>query len=222
MCMIYAEQIALLPYIQHQLQATGNSWKLAVKCLIAVMLHGSYVLHKTSFTGENWIAFLQCYFVFVQEHGGQDLESFVLLNFNEACSLLVQVCRINSSLFFFKFEWVVSLFFLGLIVLFALQVTVALAVAEAAYEFEHRDLHWLVCMLYALYYCSICFILVNLELDFSTAWCRGNILLSRKDSATLLFTMEGKPIFIRTFGLVVSIIDFTLSRINTGQRLRAL
>lgn len=95
---------------------TANSWKLAVKCLIAVMLHGSYVLHKISFTGENWIAFLQCYFVFVQEHGGQDLESFVLLNFNEARSLLVQVCRINSSLFFFKFEWVVSLFFLGLIV----------------------------------------------------------------------------------------------------------
>ncbi|XP_058191684.1 serine/threonine-protein kinase haspin homolog [Rhododendron vialii] len=111
--------------------------------------HGSENDHPKEFPEK------QCYFVFVQEHGGQDLESFVLLNFNEARSLLVQV-------------------------------TVALAVAEAAYEFEHRDLHW------------------------------GNILLSRKDSATLLFTMEGKPIFIRTFGLVVSIIDFTLSRINTG------
>lgn len=111
--------------------------------------HGSENDHPKEFPEK------QCYVVFVQEHGGQDLESFVLLNFNEARSLLVQV-------------------------------TVALAVAEAAYEFEHRDLHW------------------------------GNILLSRKDSATLLFTMEGKPIFIRTFGLVVSIIDFTLSRINTG------
>ncbi|EXB57536.1 hypothetical protein L484_022641 [Morus notabilis] len=53
----------------------------------------------------------QCYVVFVLEHGGRDLESFVLLNFDEARTLLVQV-------------------------------TAALAVAEAAYEFEHRDLHW--------------------------------------------------------------------------------
>lgn len=53
----------------------------------------------------------QRFVIFVQEHGGRDLESFVLLNFNEAKSLLVQV-------------------------------TLALAVAEAAYEFEHRDLHW--------------------------------------------------------------------------------
>ncbi|KAH7848190.1 hypothetical protein Vadar_034798 [Vaccinium darrowii] len=43
-----------------------------------------------------------------------------------------------------------------------------------------------------------------------------NSLLSGKDSAGLLFTVEGRPIFIRTFGLVVSIIDSTLSRINTG------
>ncbi|XP_017232895.1 serine/threonine-protein kinase haspin homolog isoform X2 [Daucus carota subsp. sativus] len=98
----------------------------------------------------------QCYIIFVQEHGGQDLESFVLLNFDEARSLLVQV-------------------------------TVALAVGEAAYEFEHRDLHW------------------------------GNILLSRKDSATLQFNLEGKSLNIRTFGLLISIIDFTLSRINTGE-----
>ncbi|VVA90392.1 unnamed protein product [Arabis nemorensis] len=52
----------------------------------------------------------QCYVMFVLEHGGQDLESFVLLNFDEARSLLVQV-------------------------------TAGLAVAEAAFEFEHRDLH---------------------------------------------------------------------------------
>ncbi|CAK9147287.1 unnamed protein product [Ilex paraguariensis] len=111
--------------------------------------HGSENDHPNQFPEK------QCYVVFVQEHGGQDLESFVLLNFDEARSLLVQV-------------------------------TLALAVAEAAYEFEHRDLHW------------------------------GNILLSRKASATLQFTLEGRQIFVRTFGLLISIIDFTLSRINTG------
>ncbi|XP_030551714.1 serine/threonine-protein kinase haspin homolog isoform X2 [Rhodamnia argentea] len=98
----------------------------------------------------------QCYMVFVLEHGGKDLESFVLLNFDEARSLLVQV-------------------------------TAALAVAEAAYEFEHRDLHW------------------------------GNILLNRNDSRMLKFMLEGKHINVKTFGLCISIIDFTLSRINTGQ-----
>ncbi|KAL3818026.1 hypothetical protein ACJIZ3_003931 [Penstemon smallii] len=100
----------------------------------------------------------QCYVVFVQQHGGQDLESFVLLNFDEARSLLVQV-------------------------------TLALAVAEAAYEFEHRDLHW------------------------------GNILLSRKDStsSSLQFILEERKIQVKTFGLFISIIDFTLSRINAGE-----
>ncbi|XP_021282770.1 serine/threonine-protein kinase haspin homolog isoform X1 [Herrania umbratica] len=98
----------------------------------------------------------QCYVVFVLQHGGKDLESFVLKNFDEARSLLVQV-------------------------------TAALAVAEAAYEFEHRDMHW------------------------------GNILLSRNDSVTSKFILEGKQMFIRTFGLSISIIDFTLSRINTGE-----
>nr|KJB81138.1 hypothetical protein B456_013G131100 [Gossypium raimondii] len=96
----------------------------------------------------------QRYLVFVLQHGGKDLESFVLENFDEARSLLVQV-------------------------------TAALAVAEAAYEFEHRDLHW------------------------------GNILLSRNGSVTVKFILEGKQISFRTYGLSVSIIDFTLSRINT-------
>ncbi|KAG6406318.1 hypothetical protein SASPL_133918 [Salvia splendens] len=98
----------------------------------------------------------QCYVVFVQQHGGRDLESFVLFNFEEARSLLVQV-------------------------------TLALAVAEAAYEFEHRDLHW------------------------------GNILLTRKEPAALQFILEGKKLLIKTSGLVISIIDFTLSRMNTGE-----
>ncbi|XWS64411.1 hypothetical protein CRYUN_Cryun05aG0002300 [Craigia yunnanensis] len=69
------------------------------------------------------------------------------------------------------------------------QVTAALAVAEAAYEFEHRDLHWV------------------------------NILLSRNDSVTMKFILEGKQIFFKTFGLSISIIDFTLSRINTGENI---
>lgn len=46
---------------------------------------------------------------------------------------------------------------------------------------------------------------------------RGNILLSRNDSVTMPFTLEGKQMFIQTFGLGMSIIDFTLSRINTGE-----
>uniref|UniRef100_A0A7N0TF46 non-specific serine/threonine protein kinase n=1 Tax=Kalanchoe fedtschenkoi TaxID=63787 RepID=A0A7N0TF46_KALFE len=98
----------------------------------------------------------QRYVISVLEHGGEDLERFVLLNFDEARSLLVQT-------------------------------TAALAVAEAAYEFEHRDLHW------------------------------GNILLSRKESETLQFVLEGRQFLVPTYGLHVSIIDFTLSRINTGE-----
>ncbi|KAG7024044.1 Serine/threonine-protein kinase haspin-like protein [Cucurbita argyrosperma subsp. argyrosperma] len=112
--------------------------------------HGSENDHPKEFPEK------QCYVVFVLQHGGKDLESFVLLNFDEAQSLLVQV-------------------------------TAALAVAEAAYEFEHRDLHW------------------------------GNVLLSRNDSEALQFTLEGKNMTVQTFGLQISIIDFTLSRINTGE-----
>ncbi|KAI9157312.1 hypothetical protein LWI28_020439 [Acer negundo] len=112
--------------------------------------HGSENDHPKQFP-EN-----QCYVVFVLQHGGKDLEGFVLLNYDEARSLLVQV-------------------------------TAALAVAEAAYEFEHRDLHW------------------------------GNVLLSRNDSFTQHFILEGKHMFVRTFGVSISIIDFTLSRINTGE-----
>ncbi|KFK43247.1 hypothetical protein AALP_AA1G098900 [Arabis alpina] len=100
----------------------------------------------------------QCYVMFVLEHGGKDLESFVLLNFDEARSLLVQV-------------------------------TAGLAVSEAAFEFEHRDLHW------------------------------GNILLNRNNSSTLPFLLEGKQVFVKTFGVQISIIDFTLSRMNTGEKI---
>ncbi|RZC48777.1 hypothetical protein C5167_017203 [Papaver somniferum] len=103
----------------------------------------------------------QCYLVFVLAHGGKDLESFVLSDFEEAQSLLVQVAA-------------------------------ALAVAEAAYEFEHRDLHW------------------------------GNILLTHTQAESKKFVLEGRQMWARTFGLSVSIIDFTLSRINTGEAIHYL
>ncbi|GMH13119.1 hypothetical protein Nepgr_014960 [Nepenthes gracilis] len=49
--------------------------------------HGSENDHPKQFPEK------QCYVVFVLEHGGTDLESFVLLDFNEARSLLAQVNR---------------------------------------------------------------------------------------------------------------------------------
>ncbi|XP_068661429.1 serine/threonine-protein kinase haspin homolog [Aristolochia californica] len=112
--------------------------------------HGSENDHPKEFSEK------QCYIVFVLADGGTDLENFVLLNFDEAQSLL-------------------------------LQVTGALAVAEAAYEFEHRDLHW------------------------------GNILLTRNGLATTRFGVQGREMLANAYGISVSIIDFTLSRINTGE-----
>ncbi|KAK1277493.1 hypothetical protein QJS04_geneDACA015811 [Acorus gramineus] len=112
--------------------------------------HGSENDHPKEFSED------QCYVVFVLADGGRDLESFVLLNFDEARSLLVQV-------------------------------TAALAVAEVACEFEHRDLHW------------------------------GNVLLVRNESTKMEFKLEGRKICGKTFGISVSIIDFTLSRINSGE-----
>ncbi|XP_065029256.1 serine/threonine-protein kinase haspin homolog [Musa acuminata AAA Group] len=112
--------------------------------------HSSENDHPKEFTEK------QCFIVFVLADGGKDLESFVLLNYDEARSLLVQV-------------------------------TIALAVAESACEFEHRDLHW------------------------------GNILLKRNNDPMTDFTLQGKKMRAKTFGLTISIIDFTLSRINTGE-----
>ena len=49
---------------------------------------------------------------------------------------------------------------------------------------------------------------------------RGNILLAQDENSdtnhTMSFALQGKRMLARTFGLNVSIIDFTLSRMNTG------
>eukprot|EP00899_Mesostigma_viride_P026468 jgi/Mesvir1/7005/Mv09140-RA.3 len=74
-----------------------------------------------------------------------------------------------------------------------LQVTASLAVAEAACGFEHRDLHW------------------------------GNILLARttgdggtdNDGDLLRYRLHGQEMMINTHGVRVSLIDFTLSRLET-------
>ncbi|KAI4349866.1 hypothetical protein L6164_010412 [Bauhinia variegata] len=111
--------------------------------------HGSENDHPKEFPEK------QCYVAFVLEHGGKDLESFVLLNFDEARSLLVQV--------YFRCQF-------------------------RACQFLHGGL--------------ICI--------------KGNILVNRSDSATLQFTLDGRHMFVKTYGLLIYIIDFTLSRINTG------
>ena len=66
------------------------------------------------------------------------------------------------------------------------QVTLALAVAEKALQFEHRDLHW------------------------------GNVLITRMPytDSTTHYHMDGIPVSINSRGLHVSIIDFSLSRIS--------
>lgn len=86
--------------------------------------------------------------------------------------------------------------------------------AEAQYEFEHRDLHWYSTVVFEL---TMVMIVMSMTADLERCISfRGNVLLGRNDSVTLQFTLEGKKMFVKTFGLLISIIDFTLSRINTG------
>lgn len=80
-----------------------------------------------------------------------------------------------------------------------IQVTVAFAVAEATFEFEHKDLHR-----FSILHNHNIF-LVNFY-----------YLLSRKGCKTLDFVLDGKKMHVNTHGHVASIIDFTLSRINTS------
>ncbi|XP_011862312.1 PREDICTED: uncharacterized protein LOC105558953 [Vollenhovia emeryi] len=63
-----------------------------------------------------------------------------------------------------------------------LQITLALASAERALEFEHRDLHW------------------------------GNVLVSRTKEPYINYNLDGREIRFPSKGVKVSIIDFTLSR----------
>ncbi|KAL6260889.1 hypothetical protein P5V15_008416 [Pogonomyrmex californicus] len=63
-----------------------------------------------------------------------------------------------------------------------LQIALALAVAEKALEFEHRDMHW------------------------------GNILVQNTKEPYIYYDMDGKEIKLPSHGVKMSIIDFTLSR----------
>ncbi|XP_076231333.1 haspin [Calliopsis andreniformis] len=65
-----------------------------------------------------------------------------------------------------------------------IQAALALAVAEKAVEFEHRDLHW------------------------------GNILISRTNESHIYYKLGTKKIALLSKGVKVSIIDFTLSRVT--------
>ncbi|XP_003799100.1 serine/threonine-protein kinase haspin [Otolemur garnettii] len=64
------------------------------------------------------------------------------------------------------------------------QITASLAVAEASLHFEHRDLHW------------------------------GNVLLKKTHLKEIPYILNGKTSTIPTCGLQVSIIDYTLSRLE--------
>ncbi|KAF2358714.1 Protein kinase-like domain [Trinorchestia longiramus] len=64
------------------------------------------------------------------------------------------------------------------------QVTIGLAVAEEALEFEHRDLHF------------------------------GNVLVAATDDLSCVYTLEGEQIILPTQGVRATIIDFTMSRLR--------
>jgi len=66
------------------------------------------------------------------------------------------------------------------------QVTLSLAIAEVALQFEHRDLHW------------------------------GNVLIQKTSEPTLTYMLDGSPVSVDTHGVKVTIIDFTLSRLTKG------
>ena len=67
------------------------------------------------------------------------------------------------------------------------QVAGALAVAEQELEFEHRDLHW------------------------------GNVLIRSTKQDQVTFRLNDEDFSIASHGLEVSIIDFTLSRLQKGE-----
>ncbi|XP_063902656.1 uncharacterized protein LOC135122415 isoform X3 [Zophobas morio] len=67
-----------------------------------------------------------------------------------------------------------------------LQVVCSLVVAERALNFEHRDLHW------------------------------GNVLISKTQKETLQYFVNNEVLIVATHGIEATIIDFTLSRLETN------
>uniref|UniRef100_A0A1B0GCD5 non-specific serine/threonine protein kinase n=1 Tax=Glossina morsitans morsitans TaxID=37546 RepID=A0A1B0GCD5_GLOMM len=67
---------------------------------------------------------------------------------------------------------------------FSGMIILALAVAEEAYQFEHRDLHW------------------------------GNVLVLNTKEKYISYKLAGKELILPTKGVYIAIIDFTLSRIT--------
>lgn len=67
-----------------------------------------------------------------------------------------------------------------------MQVACSIAVAENALKFEHRDLHW------------------------------GNILIARTTDPSVVYSLHGEELEVISNGLLVTIIDFTLSRMDNG------
>ncbi|XP_077287768.1 haspin [Arctopsyche grandis] len=67
------------------------------------------------------------------------------------------------------------------------QIAFTLAVAEEAYQFEHRDLHW------------------------------GNVLIKPTDEPNINYNIRGTTYSIPSCGVFANIIDFTLSRISLPQ-----
>ncbi|ALC39168.1 Haspin [Drosophila busckii] len=67
------------------------------------------------------------------------------------------------------------------------QIASALAVGEEALQFEHRDLHW------------------------------GNILIEKTDNRELAYKLNGKDLSVKTKGIKLTIIDYTLSRVTVDE-----
>ncbi|XP_070134764.1 serine/threonine-protein kinase haspin homolog isoform X2 [Drosophila bipectinata] len=68
-----------------------------------------------------------------------------------------------------------------------LQVIITLAIGEKVYEFEHRDLHW------------------------------GNILIEKTDKKQILYKFNGQKLTVSSKGVIVTIIDYTLSRVTIDE-----